>query len=62
MDGATDRRKHRVEFDLRTAERDVRFNVPRVDRLEEAAMALDVLLRHALSLVAGSQDPMISRP
>jgi hypothetical protein len=55
IDGAANRRKGRVELDLRIVERDECFKVVRVIRLCGAASELDVLLRHTLSLVRVSE-------
>src|SRR6202022_508640 len=46
---AAHERKGRVELDARIAVRDERLDVARVVRHEEAAMELDVALRHARS-------------
>src|SRR5207245_351023 len=45
VDAATNRRKHRMERDLRIAERDPRLYVARAVRLHDAAVELYVLPR-----------------
>jgi hypothetical protein len=51
IDGAPRHRHLRVPLDTRIAERDERLYVARVERLAGATYELDVLLRHALSLI-----------
>src|SRR4029077_17992330 len=49
VDGTADRREHRLELDVRIAVRDERVDVACVERLDDAAMELHVLLRNRRS-------------
>src|SRR2546428_122133 len=51
VDGAPNCRKRGVPLDARIAQRDDRFYVAAVECFDGAAMELDVLLRHAVSLI-----------
>jgi hypothetical protein len=49
VDAAANRREHRLDLDLRIAEREARLYVSRAVRLHDAAVEIDVARRHARS-------------
>jgi hypothetical protein len=53
IDGGTGTRHGRVKFDLGIAKRQIGVYVARIERFVQAAMELDVLLRHVLRLTRG---------